>query len=46
MDTDALLGIIAVLLALGFGSRSSRAGIACKLAEIREDRRLRRKYDF
>jgi hypothetical protein len=46
MDTDAILGILAVLLLMGFGSRRWRADVVAKLADIREDRRLRRKYDF
>lgn len=43
---EILGGIAVIALLLGIGSRQWRYAVREKLAERREDRRLRRKYDL
>lgn len=44
---ETVLGVVAfAVLVLGIGSRQWRHDVREKIAEVREDRRLRKKYDI
>lgn len=43
---DTAIGLAAMTLLLGYGTRHWRTAVQERLAERREDRALRRKYDL
>lgn len=43
---DVILGLLFFAVLLGFGSRAWRAAVREKLAERRDDRAFKRRYDL